>query len=185
LFNSGIIPRMEDIAYGHKRFVLVGERAIYSSEDGTNWTSRATPAGDFTCVSFIKGYFFAGASTNMIMVSEDGIQWQTMRPGVSSPLTEFAFFGGRVIASCWNAQLIQSEILLPRLSVQPTRTPYLGLNVTVHGQTGKVYPLEYSLELEQWKPLRKITNTAPATTVFEPISPHISYHLFYRVKREP
>jgi hypothetical protein len=72
------------IAFGGGQFVIVGNGDILRSTDGISWASDVLPTQtQFTGVAYGAGRFVAVASTGLIILSDDGVNWRR-RPVVDT-----------------------------------------------------------------------------------------------------
>src|SRR5687768_2039219 len=78
--HSGITGNFRTIAFGNGTFAATAGGLLFTSSNGTAWAQRSvgtnTSAGQ---VAYGNGYFLLNASrfpsTNLVMISTDGIAW--------------------------------------------------------------------------------------------------------------
>lgn len=84
--TSGTSADLDGVAYGHGRFVAVGDDGvILSSVDGASWTPETSPTTrslDF--VMFSQGTFFALSRNGVMLTSPDGRQWTDQKYSLGS-----------------------------------------------------------------------------------------------------
>jgi hypothetical protein len=75
------------VAYGNNTYVAIGASVDYNigqkvitSSDGTNWTTRSSPAGTFTDLRFLNGEFLISTSSG-IFRSSNGTSWTATHGG--------------------------------------------------------------------------------------------------------
>jgi len=77
---TGLSGVVTDIAFGNGVFVAVSTSGVFTSTNGTSWTSRTAAANTWYRVTYGNGRFVALATTgsgNRCMTSLDGITWTT------------------------------------------------------------------------------------------------------------
>lgn len=96
--------------YGNSVFVFVGGNAptpgtqnVLYSTDGTTWSVRTTPTGNWTDVAFGNGVFVAinnaANSTSAIMTSTNGTSWNSRTtPSASNGWGKITFGNGKFVA---------------------------------------------------------------------------------------
>jgi hypothetical protein len=106
----GASTGLSDVIYANSIFVAIGSSgAIYSSTNGTTWTSRTSALGtaDLLKIEYLNGYFIVCASAG-IMYSTNGTTWtaQTMvSQNVSSYTWNFsAYVNSRWVSLAKNSQ---------------------------------------------------------------------------------
>jgi hypothetical protein len=85
--------------YGNGVFVGLGQRGIYSSQNGTSWTQVYTPiANGPTAGVFAKGGFLAGDIDGHLYQSDDGLAWRQSTVSLPSSIQALLFDGTQYIA---------------------------------------------------------------------------------------
>jgi hypothetical protein len=87
---------IEDLAFGNGLFVAVGdEGAVYTSPDGTNWTSRDSDVSNrLVDVTYGNGRFVAVGTRGRIISSANGTSWRRETSGTPDRLEGVTFGGG-------------------------------------------------------------------------------------------
>lgn len=89
------------IAYGGGKFVALGGRAVYSSDNGKTWTSAAYISGSFSAMSYGNGVFVAvcGYDSSKVVYSKDGGKtWASASLPETANWESISFGEGRFVA---------------------------------------------------------------------------------------
>lgn len=89
---SGIPTTLDlyDVAYGNGTYVVVGDAgAMFTSPDGSQWTSRSSNGIDLGGVAFGNGVFVSVNLNGAVSVSSDGVAWSSG----GTPISLFDFPG--------------------------------------------------------------------------------------------
>ncbi len=90
-WSSFTIPgknQLSGIPSGIGRFVVVGERVLFSSTDGTSWTTNALSLPGTPSITLGDGKFVIIGQDDKVGVSTDGVTWKTQSTAVR---TRFPF----------------------------------------------------------------------------------------------
>ena len=108
LTNNGA---WQSVAYGNGRFVAVANNGtrVITSENGTNWTARTAPAGDYSTVAYGGGRFVVlGYSGTTALYSSDGVVWNaTAMP--NGGWMDVVYGGGQFVAVSWTGNHIATS----------------------------------------------------------------------------
>ena len=126
-------------AYGNSRYVVVGDSgAIYTSPDGTNWTSRTSDTSyDLNGVAYGKGMFVAVGYMGTAVTSPDGTRW-TYNDNASNILSlgasmeAVAYGKGLFVAVCSDGTILTSPDGVTWIS----RMNSVYLNAVTYGANG-------------------------------------------------
>jgi dienelactone hydrolase len=126
------------VTHGQDLFAAVGvdngalplpRPVIYTSADGTSWTRRTVPPGNFPLWSVVygAGRFVAVAENTLaedqtkILTSTNGANWTRVSAGTAVDLVGVAFGGGRFVAVGYGGTIVSSTDGT-NWTVQPSRT---------------------------------------------------------------
>jgi hypothetical protein len=98
------LPAVRGLAFGAKRFVLVGEQGVLrSSADGDAWESHDVPAeNDLTWIVWDGAQFLTGGS-KLSFTSADGLKWEETQDRI--PCHVLWSDGQRAIGTSWPGQM--------------------------------------------------------------------------------
>jgi hypothetical protein len=107
------IPRdLRSVAFGNGTYVAVANgstHAIWSSTDGTNWSSVVgAPADDFESVAFGNGLFVAVGDDGAIYTSPEGTNWTARNSTVGTRLLGVSYGAGKFIVSGSRGRILSS-----------------------------------------------------------------------------
>ena len=91
-------------------YIITGDYGtVLTSPDGTNWTSRATPATNLlTSVADWPGGLVATGDDGAVITSPDGITWTVRTPGTTNWLYRVRYLNGTLIAVGQHGTLLTS-----------------------------------------------------------------------------
>jgi hypothetical protein len=100
VMNSGVSGDLRGVTWSNGLFVVTGAGgAILTSPDGTNWTSRTSPAIKFlSSVDVFPGGFVASGDGGTILISTDGSVWTPRISGVTNWLFRTRWLHDRLVA---------------------------------------------------------------------------------------
>jgi hypothetical protein len=76
--NGGMVPgNPVAIAFGNALYVASSSEGIFTSPDALEWTLRAPPVAGLLRLKYSDGRFLGCGSGGVVVVSLDGISWQT------------------------------------------------------------------------------------------------------------
>jgi hypothetical protein len=172
------------VAYGNDTFVIVvNAQTNLSSSDGLNWTPHFCEASGGANVVFANGRFVGVTFSGTIFSSTDGGTWVKGSDVLGQPLgiphgfTGIGYGNGSFITVASDSRIMQSG---PILSLKAQQfSPETGLELSLIGQSGRVYQIQASPDLTNWSYLFAITNTAPTTNFRDANATNLSTR-FYR-----
>jgi hypothetical protein len=108
--NSGIQNSLYSVAFGHGRFVAVGnEGAVITSTDGSNWKTLKSQTDDrLRSIVFAKGLFVAVGHGGTVITSDDGLSWSRRNSRSDERLQTVTFSNDRFLALSKTGQMIGS-----------------------------------------------------------------------------
>jgi hypothetical protein len=140
------------VVAGNGKFCSVGYpsgRTLLSG-DGVSWTQSPTTnvPVPFTLgpLAFAGGYFVAlanGAGSNL-MVSTNGQDWDLHSFGTNWTANGIAFGNNTFVAVGNGSVILQSDVLTSSLITQPTLAMSQVPSLTITGETGRDYRIEYT-----------------------------------------
>src|SRR5689334_17577116 len=94
--SSGIPNSLYSVAFGHGRFVAVGnEGALVTSADGAHWKRGFSRTDDrLRSIVFAKGQFVAVGYSGTIITSPDGLNWSKRNSNTEDRLQAVTFADG-------------------------------------------------------------------------------------------
>lgn len=150
--NAPTTEALNTLAFGKGRYVLGGYFVTGYSMDGTNWTIQPAPIQVYD-IQFMDGWFVAVGNSYGMLVSRDGVQWESVDdPALNSyALNALAYGNGVVVAggylSLYRSTLYDSEAFKKRLRLlSPAQLEF-------YGESGYEYRIEQSTNLTGWTPL--------------------------------
>jgi hypothetical protein len=84
--------------YGAGVFVVVGQKAIYSSTDGAVWKRQATLTNTLNACVFGAGEFVAVGDAGTVLTSRDGTNWTSCDSGTDTSLRSVRYGNGLFLA---------------------------------------------------------------------------------------
>ena len=108
--NSGIQNSLYSVAFGHDRFVAVGnEGVVITSTDGIHWKpSKAQTDDRLRSIVFAKGRFVAVGYGGTVITSDDGLSWTKRNSKTDERLQAVTFSNDRFLAMSKSGQAISS-----------------------------------------------------------------------------
>lgn len=97
----------EAIAYGNNKFVVVGDKVGWYSEDGVNWVSMNIPSKHWTSVAYTDRFVIVGEGGS-IAYSKDLQTWTEVQTSYSKDLYHVIYSRGKVVA-VGNGIMLYSE----------------------------------------------------------------------------
>lgn len=112
-WTAGTIGTADDlngVAFGFGRFHAVSNTngRVYSSTDGSTWTSVASSTSALRCITFGAGRLVAAGAGGAISTSTDGIAWSAVASGTSSSIIGLDFVNGQFIATGVSGTILTS-----------------------------------------------------------------------------
>jgi hypothetical protein len=103
------LPNVRGLAFGAKRFVIVGEKGVLrSSADGDTWDALdVAPENDLTWVVWDGSKFLVGGGRNAF-ASADGVKWEQQKDRI--PCHVLWSDGQRAIGTSWPGQMWHWEV---------------------------------------------------------------------------
>ena len=100
--NTPVAPWLRDITFGEGMYVAVGGPPngvgrIFTSRNAVNWVKRSFTGAQLKAVAYGNGMFVAAADHALYM-SQNGVQWQTVRSRMHATLDDLAFGNGKFVA---------------------------------------------------------------------------------------
>jgi hypothetical protein len=178
---SAVTNFLRDVAYGDGTFVVVGhDGTILNSTNGVDWSgSNSGTTNRLFGIGHGQGTFVAVGSAGTILTSTDAINWIPRNSGVTNNLFGIAYGNGNFVAVG-----LGGVILYPGTVPQPVLTAVAhqrnGFKLTITGEIGHGYRLQFSPDLFTWTDLLSYTNTLFNFQYLDTSATHAPIR-FYRV----
>ena len=129
-----------------------------------------------------NGTFVAVGEDGIILSSYDGWNWTRRYSGFGSRnLRSVVYANGVFTAVGNNDSILQSGNVLPRLTGLPRPN---GFEVTVRGETNRVYQIETSPDLVAWQGEAKVTNVNFTSSWLDSTDTNSPPVRFYRARSQ-
>lgn len=108
--SVGTGDALNGVAFAFGKFHAVSNTngRIYSTTDGSTWTSVASSASSLRCITFGAGRLVAGGSGGALTTSTDGLTWTPVSSGVSAFIIGLDYVNGRFFASGTGGTILTS-----------------------------------------------------------------------------
>jgi hypothetical protein len=108
--EGSIIP--SSLAFGNGRFLIAGQTQVWTSLDGTTWTSHATAglgASWLQHVVFANGRFVGALFSGAVATSSDGITWAVGPSLCSGDTVRLHVLESTTVAVCWSNAFVSND----------------------------------------------------------------------------
>jgi hypothetical protein len=164
-------------AYGKGIFVVVGgtysptwSHCVLISTDGFTWERHFLPINGYSTypsgVKWVNNLFVVPGGPGLLLISTDGVNWVQRNSHSDADLLTVAYgqktylaFGG------YGGAILQASELAFE---SPAGLVAGNFDLFFNGETGRIYRVQYSTDLQQWSELGSVTNTQPRTTFRDP-----------------
>jgi hypothetical protein len=192
---SGTTNFLRAITYDNGIFVVVGhDGTILHSVNGITWNSaNSGTTNQLFGVGHGEGNFVAVGGVGTIVSSTDAINWVPRNSNVTNNLFGVAYANGTFVAVGISGLILYSNPSVgpTNSAVQPvsgTVQPSLtadgysseGFRLTLTGEVGRTYRLQYSHDALSWTDLLRYTNTQSSFQILDTSATNDSIRL-YRV----
>lgn len=122
--------------HGNGVYVGLGQRGVFSSQNGTTWTKVYTPIGNGpTAGVFAKGGFVAGDIDGHLYQSEDGLAWRQTTVTLSGSVEALLFDGSQYIAALnYGTSFATSIDATNWISISPPISANAGTGLAANGR---------------------------------------------------
>lgn len=177
---SGVVFYLQAAAFGNGVFVAAGGAGGVISTNGTRWSLIADPAlAGVEKLLFADGVFLAVGNDGRLATSTDGLQWKARRTITDESLRGGTYGKGTFLVVGNNEIILQSAVFTPRLLGLTLPSAF---QLQVQAEAGLVHQVQFSDDLQTWRPLGLITNSEPSATFSDEAASRNSRR-FYRLRR--